>query len=221
VGFNNKPKSFVKRRGRITANQKKALDSLWNQYIINDVSHIQEFLNGRYSLLDIGFGAGETLISIAQKNKDISLLGAEVYLSGIGSVLSKADRFNLNNIRVVNEDAEDLLQYKIPNKSLDTIIMFYPDPWPKRKHHKRRLIREEFIALLNMKLKPSGIFYFKTDWKDYFNVVSRLFDEDPSWKELNLQDLEEELSDIPPTSFENKAIRANRSLNTKIVRKIN
>ena len=93
MGFNNKPKSFVKRRGRITANQKKALDSLWNQYIINDVSHIQEFLNGRYSLLDIGFGAGETLISIAQKNKDISLLGAEVYLSGIGSVLSKADRF--------------------------------------------------------------------------------------------------------------------------------
>ena len=218
--FNSKPKSFVTRQGRITANQKKALDSFWSQYLISELSEIQEFIRGNYSLLDIGFGSGETLVSIAQKKEDISLLGVEVYLSGIGTVLSKADEFNLDNIRIASEDAEDLLQNKIPDSSFDTIIMFYPDPWPKRRHHKRRLIKKEFIELLNKKLKPSGIFYFKTDWKDYFDKVNYLF-EGPNWEELNLSDLEEHLRDIPPTSFEKKAIQANRSLNTKIVKKVN
>ena len=218
--FNSKPKSFVIRQGRITANQRKALDSFWNQYVISELSEIQEFIRGNYSLLDIGFGAGETLVSIAQKNIDISLLGAEVYQSGIGTALSKADKFNLENIRIVNEDAEDLLQNKILNNSFDAIIMFYPDPWPKRRHHKRRLINKEFIELLNKKLKPYGIFYFKTDWKDYFDKVNLLF-KGPNWEELNLIDLEEHLRDIPSTSFEKKAINANRSLNTKIVKKVN
>ena len=218
--FNSKPKSFVTRQGRITANQKKALDSFWNQYVISELSEIQEFIRGNYSLLDIGFGAGETLVSVAQKKSDISLLGAEVYQSGIGTVLSKAERLNLENIKIVNEDVEDLLQNKIPDNGFDAIIMFYPDPWPKRKHHKRRLIKKEFIDLLNKKLKPNGIFYFKTDWKDYFDKVNLLF-EDPNWEDLNLKDLEEHLRDIPATSFEKKAIQANRSLNTKIVRKVN
>ena len=218
--FNSKPKSFVTRQGRITANQKKALTSFWNKYVINEFSEIQEFIQGNYSLLDIGFGAGETLLSIAQNKLDMSLLGAEVYRSGIGTVLSKADEFNLENIKIVNEDAEDLLQNKIPDNSFDVIIMFYPDPWPKRRHHKRRLIKKEFIDLLNKKLKPSGIFYFKTDWKDYFDKVNLLF-EDPNWEDLNLIDLEEHLRDIPPTSFEKKAIQANRSLNTKIVKRVN
>ena len=218
--FNSKPKSFVTRQGRITANQKKALDSFWNQYVISELSEIQEFIRGNYSLLDIGFGAGETLVSISQKKSDISLLGAEVYQSGIGTVLSKAERLNLENIKIVNEDVEDLLQNKIPDNSFDAIIMFYPDPWPKRKHHKRRLIKKEFIDLLNKKLKPNGIFYFKTDWKDYFDKVNLLF-EDPNWEDLNLIDLEDHLRDIPPTSFEKKAIQANRSLNTKIVKRVN
>ena len=218
--FNSKPKSFVTRQGRITANQKKALDSFWNQYVISELSEIQEFIRGNYSLLDIGFGAGETLVSVAQKKSDISLLGAEVYQSGIGTVLSKAERLNLENIKIVNEDVEDLLQNKIPDNSFDAIIMFYPDPWPKRKHHKRRLIKKEFIDLLNKKLKPNGIFYFKTDWKDYFDKVNLLF-EGQNWEDLNLIDLEEHLRDIPSTSFEKKAIQANRSLNTKIVKKVN
>ena len=218
--FNSKPKSFVTRQGRITANQKKALTSFWNKYVINEFSEIQEFIQGNYSLLDIGFGAGETLVSIAQNKLDISLLGAEGYQSGIGTVLSKADEFNLENIKIVNEDAEDLLQNKIPDNSFDAIIMFYPDPWPKRRHHKRRLIKKEFVGLLNKKLKPNGIFYFKTDWKDYFDKVNLLF-EGTSWEDLNLKDLEEHLRDIPPTSFEKKAIQANRSLNTKIVKKVN
>ena len=220
MAFNSKPKSFVTRQGRITANQKKALDSFWNQYVISELSEIQEFIRGNYSLLDIGFGAGETLVSVAQKKSDISLLGAEVYQSGIGTVLSKAERLNLENIKIVNEDVEDLLQNKIPDNSFDAIIMFYPDPWPKRKHHKRRLIKKEFIDLLNKKLKPNGIFYFKTDWKDYFDKVNLLF-EDPNWEDLNLIDLEDHLRDIPPTSFEKKAIQANRSLNTKIVKRVN
>ena len=221
VTFSKKPKSFVTRRGRITSNQRNALDSLWNQYIVSEVSDIKEFISGKYTLLDIGFGAGETLISLAESRKDFMVLGAEVYLSGIGSVLSKADNLKLNNIRIVNEDAEDLLQQKIPDHSIDVVLMFYPDPWPKRKHHKRRLIKKEFIKLLNSKLKTGGIFYFKTDWKDYFNEVSCLFKEDSDWKELSLQELGEHLINMPSTSFEKKAMKANRLLNTKIVEKVN
>jgi len=220
VSFNSKPKSFVTRQGRITSNQRKALDLFWNQFVISNISEIKEHIDNKYTLLDIGFGAGETLISIAQKNKEIRLLGVEVYLSGIGSVLSKINEYNLHNIRVVSEDAEDLLQTKIPNSSLDGVIMFYPDPWPKRKHHKRRLIKEEFLELLNKKLKINGIFYFKTDWKDYFNDVSDLLAEDPSWVEINEKDLEDHLRDIPSTSFEKKAKQSNRALNTKIIKKI-
>ena len=217
--FKGKPKSFVTRQGRITTNQRKALDSFWDQYIISELSEIQAFIQGNHSLLDIGFGAGETLISIAQKREDISLLGAEVYLSGIGTVLSKAHKLKLDNVRIVREDAENLLQNKIPDSSFDAIIMFYPDPWPKRRHHKRRLIKTEFIELLNKKLKPNGIFYFKTDWKDYYDEVTCLF-EDPNWEVLDLRDLEDHLRDIPQTSFEKKAIQANRALNIKIVKKV-
>ena len=221
VTFSKKPKSFVTRQGRITSNQRNALDSLWNQYIVSEVSDIKEFISGKYTLLDIGFGAGETLISLAESRKDFMVLGAEVYLSGIGSVLSKADNLKLKNIRIVNEDAEDLLRQKIPDHSIDVVLMFYPDPWPKRKHHKRRLIKKEFIKLLNSKLKTGGIFYFKTDWKDYFNEVSCLFKEDSDWKELSLQELGEHLINMPSTSFEKKAIKAKRLLNTKIVEKVN
>ena len=156
----------------------------------------------------------------AQKNKEIRLLGVEVYLSGIGSVLSKINEYNLCNVRVVSADAEELLQTKIPNSSLDAVIMFYPDPWPKRKHHKRRLIKEEFLELLNKKLKINGIFYFKTDWKDYFDDVSDLLIEDPSWIEVDYKALDDHLRDIPSTSFEKKAKQSNRALNTKILKKI-
>ena len=220
MSFNSKPKSFVTRQGRITSNQRKALDSFWNLFVISNISEITEHIDNKYTLLDIGFGAGETLISIAQKNKEIRLLGVEVYLSGIGSVLSKINEYNLRNIKVVSGDAEDLLQTKIPNSSLDAVIMFYPDPWPKRKHHKRRLIKEEFLELLNKKLKINGIFYFKTDWKDYFDDVSDLLIEDPSWIEVDYKALDDHLRGIPSTSFEKKAKQSNRALNTKILKKI-
>ena len=209
MSFNGKPKSFVTRQGRITSNQRKALDSFWNRFVISNISEIREHIDNKYTLLDI-----------AKKNKEIRLLGVEVYLSGIGSVLSKINEYNLCNVRVVSADAEELLQTKIPNSSLDAVIMFYPDPWPKRKHHKRRLIKEEFLELLNKKLKINGIFYFKTDWKDYFDDVSDLLIEDPSWIEVDYKALDDHLRDIPSTSFEKKAKQSNRALNTKILKKI-
>ena len=221
MAFSKKPKSFVTRQGRITINQRKALDSLWNQYVLSKVSEIKEFISNNYTVLDIGFGAGETLINLAQDRKDIVLLGAEVYLSGIGTVLDKANKLKLENIRVVNEDVEELLHHKIPDNSIDVVLIFYPDPWPKRKHHKRRLIKKEFIENLNKKLKSSGILYFKTDWKDYFDEVDRLFQEGFNWRELNTSDLEEYLRNMPVTSFEKKAKKAKRSLNTKIFEKVN
>ena len=205
-----KPKFYNGHRNRKNHDELKISNEDFDQKL-NDQNQI--------NILDIGFGSGESIVS--QDFKQCNIFGIESYSRGIVKMNKYKSQMNIKNLFLFHGDAVEIIEKIIPKKSINIINIFFPDPWPKKKHHKRRLIREEFIALLNMKLKPSGIFYFKTDWKDYFNVVSRLFDEDPSWKELKLQDLEEELSDIPPTSFENKAIRANRSLNTKIVRKIN
>ncbi|HJL95363.1 MAG TPA: methyltransferase domain-containing protein, partial [SAR86 cluster bacterium] len=147
--MHKKPKSFVLRQGRITQNQKEALDSLWNKFVIEDISEINQFLKDKHSVLDIGFGSGETLLHIAENKREVSVLGVEVYLSGIGAVLSKANELGLENIKIFNNDAEDLLRKNILPSSFDEIIMFYPDPWPKRKHHKRRLIKKDFIKVIN------------------------------------------------------------------------
>ncbi len=221
MGLHKKPKSFVLRQGRITQNQKEALDSLWNKFVIEDISEINQFLKDKHSVLDIGFGSGETLLHIAENKREVSVLGVEVYLSGIGAVLSKANELGLENIKIFNNDAEDLLRKNILPSSFDEIIMFYPDPWPKRKHHKRRLIKKDFIKVINSKLKPGGIFYFKSDWNDYAAEVNSLFKEDSNWISAKEDELDTHLRNIPPTSFEKKALLANRPLHKIIEKKIN
>ena len=96
---------------------------------------------------------------------------------------------------------------------------FYPDPWPKRKHHKRRLLQKDFIDLINKKLKQNGTFYFKTDWIHYFDETKKLLNNDPNWRVLQKENLEEYLVNLPRTSFENKALQAKRKLNELILQK--
>ena len=132
-------KSFVLRRGRITSNQKNALDTLWDRYVLKEGEYVDSFLSDKHSVLDIGFGAGETTTYLAKNMPNSSILGAEVYLSGIGSTLSRSNEEKLTNIKILNSDIVPFLEEKISDCSFDLVLMFYPDPWPKRKHHKRRL----------------------------------------------------------------------------------
>ena len=214
-------KSFVLRKGRITSNQRRALIELKEKFIIDDTKYLDNFWVKSQSALDIGFGAGETTIHIAKSNPDMFVLGAEVYLSGVGSLLSRAEEEGVDNIRVVNGDIVPFLEQKVADECFNLILIFYPDPWPKRKHHKRRLLKQDFIDLLNKKLKAEGILYFKTDWVHYFQSVRKLFEDNKDWKLLKKQELERYLIDLPQTSFEKKALKSGEELHELVFKKIN
>ena len=213
-------KSFVLRRGRITSNQKNALDTLWDRYVLKEGEYVDSFLSDKHSVLDIGFGAGETTTYLARNMPNSSILGAEVYLSGIGSTLSRSNEEKLTNIKILNSDIVPFLEEKISDCSFDLVLMFYPDPWPKRKHHKRRLFQEGFINLIQRKLRKDGIFYFKTDWNHYYEEAKKLPFEKKKWKVLDEGQLDILLQELPETSFEKKALKAKRDLNKIILQKI-
>lgn len=213
-------KSFVLRRGRITSNQKNALDTLWDRYVLKEGEYVDSFISDKHSVLDIGFGAGETTTYLAKNMPNSSILGAEVYLSGIGSTLSRSNEEKLTNIKILNSDIVPFLEEKISDCSFDLVLMFYPDPWPKRKHHKRRLFQEGFINLIQRKLRKDGIFYFKTDWNHYYEEAKKLPFEKKKWKVLDEGQLDILLQELPETSFEKKALKAKRDLNKIILQKI-
>lgn len=214
-------RSFVLRKGRVTSNQKRALVELKDKFILNKNIDLEMSWSKFPSALDIGFGAGETTIHLAKSNPQMSVLGAEVYLSGVGSLLSQAEEEDLDNIRILHGDIVPFLEDKVPDDCFDLILMFYPDPWPKRKHHKRRLLQKDFISLLNKKLKRDSIFYFKTDWTHYFQEVRRLFEDNKDWKVIEKQELDDYLIDLPKTSFEQKALNSGEELNELALRKVN
>ena len=213
-------KSFVLRRGRITSNQKNALDTLWDKYVLKEGEYVDSFLSDKHSVLDIGFGAGETTTYLARNMPNSSILGAEVYLSGIGSTLSRSNEEKLTNIKILNSDIVPFLEEKISDCSFDLVLMFYPDPWPKRKHHKRRLFQEGFINLIQRKLRKDGLFYFKTDWNHYYEEAKKLPFKKKKWKVLDEGQLDILLQELPETSFEKKALKAKRDLNKIILQKI-
>ena len=149
-----------------------------------------------------------------------SVLGAEVYLAGIGSTLSKSNEEGLNNIKILNSDIVPFLEETISDDSFDLVLMFYPDPWPKRKHHKRRLFQPNFLNLIHSKLKKNGIFYFKTDWSHYYQESIKILLDDNNWLKLDESQLNPVLKEMPVTSFERKALKAQRDLKKIILKKL-
>lgn len=164
-------RSFVRREGRLTAGQQRALDTLWVRYGVDlgDEALDLETLFGRLAprILEIGFGNGEALATLAQAHPEMDCLGIEVHRPGVGHLLLRAEALNLGNLRVLCADAVAVLEQRLPDACLDHIHIFFPDPWPKKRHHKRRLIRTEVAALLAAKLKPGGRLHLATDWEDY------------------------------------------------------
>ena len=161
-------RSFVIREGRFTEAQKKAFHAYWPAFGINiDTSTRWDF--GRYFpvsqplILDIGFGNGESLVSLAQQREDFNFIGVEVYRPGIGAVLQKINQLGLSNIRIIHSDILNIMP-DIDENSLAGIIVWFPDPWPKKRHHKRRLIQPPFVELLTCKLKIGGQIHLATDY---------------------------------------------------------
>ncbi len=213
-------KSFVLRKGRVTSNQKRAIQDLWDEFVIFESSDLQKSWVQEKLALDIGFGAGETTAYLSRAKPNMSIIGAEVYLSGIGSLLSKIRNENLQNIKILNSDVVAFLENN-DAYFFDLVLMFYPDPWPKRKHHKRRLFKDDFLQLLNKKVKKEGIFYFKTDWQHYFDEVMKIELDSKTWQVIKKKELEDYLIQLPQTSFELKAMESKREVFELILKKIN
>ena len=179
-------RSFVRREGRITVAQLRALESLWPRFGITPGDAVLDLdLNfGRRAqrILEIGFGMGDSLLACASAHPEIDYLGIEVHRPGIGGVLRKLDELNLSNVRVIDGDALAALRQNISDASFDAIYVFFPDPWPKKRHHKRRLIQPEFMTLACAKLKPGGRLHFATDWENYAQHILEVVNASPKFR---------------------------------------
>jgi tRNA (guanine-N7-)-methyltransferase len=164
-------RSFVRREGRITAAQRNALEHLWSKYGVDPAEGRLDLytLFGRHAprILEIGFGMGEGLVSLAKGHTENDYLGIEIHRPGVGALLNKLESEHLRNVRIICADAVEILYRHIPDSSLEAIYLFFPDPWPKKRHHKRRLLQSAFVHLVGQKLKVDGVFHMATDWEDY------------------------------------------------------
>jgi tRNA (guanine-N7-)-methyltransferase len=163
-------RSFVRREGRITRAQQCALERLWPRYGM-DIGHCLDLdaVFGRVAprTLEIGFGNGESLAGMAAREPATDFIGIEVHRPGIGHLLLELERRDLHNVRVISGDAVEVLHDCLPDGALEQVLLWFPDPWPKKRHHKRRIVQPGFIELLARKLKPRGILHMATDWEDY------------------------------------------------------
>lgn len=169
---NHRPiRSFVRREGRLTKAQARAMQEWWPRYGVDpgddelDITRI--FGRHAPTVLEIGFGNGESLATVAAAHPGNNYIGIEVHRPGVGGLLRRLVRDGIDNVRVICADAVTVLRDNLPDASLEAVCLFFPDPWPKKKHHKRRLVQPDFVARVRSKLRIGGRFHLATDWRDY------------------------------------------------------
>jgi len=206
-----KVRSFVRRPGRATAAQRRALSELLPRYGASaaDSSLDLTAIFGRNSrrVLDIGFGDGEALVTNALNNPAVDYFGVEVHEPGIGHLLLLLEKADATNVRVVARDAADVVPL-LPDTSFDAVDLFFPDPWPKKRHHKRRLVQGAFVAEIARILKPGGFLHVATDWADYARHTREVLGESTRFAAVDAAELREDpLATRPPTKFERRGMR--------------
>lgn len=204
-------RSFVLRQGRLTTAQQRALETVMPQfgipYAAQSIDLDEVFSRkGNRKILEIGFGMGETTAHIAEHHPDWDVLGVEVHTPGVGSLLKQVSERGLTNVRVIQHDAVEVLRHMIGNASLDGVHIFFPDPWHKKRHHKRRLIQPEFVKLLSSKLKPGGYLHVATDWQEYAEWILEILEAEPQL-ENTAAGYAPKPDYRPLTKFENRGLK--------------
>ena len=204
-------RSYVLRQGRLTKGQEKALVELWPAFGIEYSPQALELPKtfGRQDslkILEIGFGMGETTATIAQSMPERDFLGVEVHTPGVGGLLKLIGEKSLSNVRIVQYDVVDVLNHMIADASLDGVHIFFPDPWHKKRHHKRRLIQAEFVKLLCSKLKSCAYLHVATDWQEYAEWVLDILKAEPLLAN-SANDYAPKPAYRPLTKFENRGIK--------------
>jgi len=204
-------KSFALRVGRMTLGQKQAFDKLAEQYTLDPkqpCNFIDSFGRDAPVIVEIGFGNGESLAKTALANPDNNYIGIEVHTPGVGNLLAQIERSNITNIRVYHHDAIEVLESCISEHSLAGIHLFFPDPWHKRKHHKRRIVRPSFMPLIARKIAHKGYFHSATDWEHYAKHMLKVLLDAKDFKNKNSeQDYSPRPDYRPLTKFEQRGLR--------------
>lgn len=171
-------RSYVRREGRITAAQQRALTTLARRYLIPGGDDLlvfdAVFKRSAPRILEIGCGTGETLVFLAETHPENDYIGVEVYRPALGRLLQAIHKRSLNNVRLFANDVVRLLSHRIPERTLEAIYLFFPDPWPKRKHHKRRLIQPGIVGMFRKVLSEHGRLFIATDWDDYAAHIQKV-----------------------------------------------
>jgi len=185
-------RSFVRRQGRITIAQERALTELWPRFGVEPGEEVLDLdsLFGRTAprVLEIGFGDGANLAALAERHPDTDYLGIEVHRPGVGRLLMQVGEKGLTNVRVMCTDAVEVLTRQIPDDALDAVLLFFPDPWHKTRHHKRRIVQPAFAELVRRKLKIGGRFHMATDWENYAGHMLEVMRGAPGYRNLSTSD---------------------------------
>ncbi len=205
-------RSFVRRAGRMTTSQQRALDELWPSFGVDfePVPLDLEAVFGRRAdvVLEIGFGNGETLVEQAAAAPEKDFIGVEVHEPGVGHCMLKASEAGISNLRLIMHDAIEVLRHQLPKGSLARLNLYFPDPWPKKRHHKRRIVQPGFLELVAERLKPGGTLNIATDWANYAEHIDEMVAASDlfSCTERREHDGDAPL-DRPQTKFERRGLR--------------
>jgi tRNA (guanine-N7-)-methyltransferase len=207
--FKRSIRSFVKREGKMTSGQKNAIELLWPEYGVDlrdEVLNLADlFKRDAFTVLEIGFGNGLSLAEMAEAHPEQNYFGVEVHTPGVGGLLVQVKKRELVNVRVSQDDAVEVLDQQIADGSLDRVQIFFPDPWHKKRHHKRRLIQSEFVKTLVTKLKPKGIIHVATDWENYAEHILQVLIQEPMLANT-AQEYAAKPSYRPLTKYENRGM---------------
>ena len=199
--------SFVQRKGRITKSQEKNLLSL-PDYEISSYLEIQKAKNNfEKVILEIGFGNGENVFKFAKNNRENFYIASEVYMSGIGQLLGDVINNDLNNVKIVTGDIRLLLE-DVTKPIFDHVVIICPDPWPKLKHHKRRMLNNDFLDLIHKTIKDDGHLFMSTDWKNYAESIEEAIDQNEGF--IKVKDSIYKEADL--TKFQERAVREGRKI---------
>ncbi|MCC1496222.1 tRNA (guanosine(46)-N7)-methyltransferase TrmB [Alcanivorax sp. 1008] len=207
-----KVRSFVLREGRLTAGQQKALDSLWPRFGLERSGGVLDapgvFGRDAPRVLEVGYGMGHSLVQMATAEPDKDFIGIEVHRPGVGALLMAIEEAGVTNLRSYCDDAVDILEECIADASLARVQLYFPDPWHKKKHHKRRIVQSPWVQLVQRKLKPGGLLHMATDWQDYAGHMLVIMQAQTGWQNLaGDQNFAARPDWRPETKFERRGAR--------------
>lgn len=216
-------RSFVLRQGRVSNAQQRAHAALLPKFGIPYAAELidldQVFGRSAPKVLEIGFGMGETTATLAAQHPEYDYLGIEVHTPGVGSLLKRIAEIDLANVRIIQHDAVEVLRAMIAPAAFDAVHVFFPDPWPKKRHHKRRLVQPEFIALLVERMKPGAYLHVATDWQEYAEQVLDVFRREPRLANT-APDYAPRPAYRPQTKFETRGLKLGHGVWDIIFRRI-